>query len=82
LIDPKHIETLEVLAGRRGTKSSRQAAVRIADLVALLDVPPTLKSTQVSGSPTETEHNALQADVTMLFNRLKALHDALQARLL
>ncbi len=74
-------EKVEVLDGSRQSGSIRKAAVRIEDLSGLLDLPPTLKSTKVTAAPTMDEHNALVDDVQSLFNRLRALADALQGKL-
>lgn len=82
MIDRHALEKLEVLDGSRNSKARRRAAVRLEDLEGLLALPP-LKATKAAGStPTQAEFNALVEDVQAIHNRLKALHDALQARIL
>lgn len=76
-------EKLETLDGSRAktTAAKRRQAVRVADLAPILEVADRLQSAQVSGSPTQAEHNALQADVAALHRRLAALSDAIAAKL-
>lgn len=74
-------EKIEVLDGSRQSTAKRRAAVRIEDLSGLLDLSEKLKSGKVGAAPTMDEHNALVDDVQMVFNRLRAVTDALQARI-
>lgn len=77
-------EKLETLDGSRGTGAGqRKAAVRIEDISALLELPKKLKSAKAAGAaPTKAEYDALVDDVTALFNRLTAVAQALQKRIL
>lgn len=76
-------ERLDTLAGARGRRAIRKAAVTIEDLQGLLELPLTLKSAKAAGStPTQAEHDALVADVAAIHRRLTAVVEALQARLL
>lgn len=74
------LEELEILAGIRRQNVGR-AAVRLDDLNGLLQIPETLKSVKVSGTPTDAEFNALVDDVVMLHTRLRAIVMALRSRL-
>lgn len=74
------VESVEILDGRRG--SPAQAAVRLEDLRALMDLPPSLKATPAAGStPTAAEFKALIDDVLALQIRLRAVVSALELRL-
>lgn len=78
-------EKLEILDGSRGVKTEmrRRQAVRVSDMQGFLDLPAKLKSAKAAGStPTKAEFDALVDDVTMLFNKLRSVADALQAKIL
>lgn len=76
------IEKVEVLDGSRSGGSRRRAAVRLEDLVALLQIPPRLQASKAAGAtPTQAEFDALLADVQTLQTRLIAVAETLQARL-
>jgi hypothetical protein len=73
-------ETLDVLAGRRRAET-RQAAVRIEDLIGILQLPPTLQATSAAAAPTQAEFEALRRDVAKLHAQLMVVSSALQRRL-
>lgn len=76
---PQHIEDLQVLAAKRGAKGYPQAAVRRADLTAVLPQPTTtFKSKQISAAPTQADYNNLQKDVATLFAMLTQIAEALR----
>jgi hypothetical protein len=73
-------ERLDTLNGDRDRS---RAAVRVEDLKGLFELPARLKSAKAAGAaPTKAEFDALVDDVAALHRRLKALHDALQKRLI
>lgn len=75
-------EKIEVLDGSRRGKNQK-AAVRIEDLYALLQLSQRLKSAKAAGAaPTKAEFDALVDDVSHIHQRLRALSNALQARIL
>lgn len=75
-------ERLEILDGSRG-KPTDQAAVRIEDLGAILELSQQpMKSVPVTGDPTAAEYNALRSDVEKVNACLLAVAQALQARLI
>ena len=79
----RHIEKLEILDGSRGPNAMRQAAVRVADLLPLLQMPPRLKSAKAAGStPTKAEHDALVDDLNAMHRRMMAVVEAIQDKLL
>ncbi|EHK57745.1 hypothetical protein [Allomesorhizobium alhagi] len=83
MIDQLLKEKIETLDGSRNRGAIRRAAVRIDDVSALLELQAKLKSAKAAGAaPTKAEFDALVDDVTAIFNRLTAIADALQARLL
>lgn len=73
-------EKLEVLDGSRAGANRRRAAVRIEDLEPILEVP-TLKSSNVTATPTVADFNALRADVKALSDTLNAISNVLRKRL-
>lgn len=76
---PQHIEDLQVLAAKRGAKSTPQAAIRRADLTAVLPQPTTmLKSKQINAAPTQADYNNLQKDVSVIFAMLTQIAEALR----
>lgn len=76
------IEDNEVLAGRR-SQQRRMAAVRIAHLDGILQLPARLQSVKAAGAaPTAAEFDALVTDVAALHTGLMAVMKALQAKLL
>lgn len=76
-------ERLDVLDGSRGRAALPQAAVRIANLAPLLNIPATLESLPAAGDPpTQAEFDALQRDVVTLHQQLLAISDTLRQRLI
>lgn len=73
-------EHVEILAGRR-RRSIDEAAVRLADLDGIMQMPSRLQSAKAAGStPTAAEHDALVQDVQMLHQHLMAIMTAIQQR--
>lgn len=68
-------EKVEKLTGERGDVSKSLAAVRRGELRTLASL--SLKSKQISGSPSADDYNALQADVATIFNALSRISNAL-----
>jgi len=81
--DDRLREKIEILDGSRPRQDPRRAAARIDDLAGILALPAKLKSAKAAGAtPTKAEFDALVDDVTMIHNRLTALREALQKRIL
>lgn len=79
--DAKHVEDLEILAGRRRGQSAGKAAVRYDDLAALVDLPSDLKSGYAAGAaPTAAEHDALVDDLHAIALHLSAVGIAVQLK--
>jgi hypothetical protein len=76
----RHQQDLETLAGTRNVGITGQAAVRVADLDGLLQIPDTLKSQKVTSSVSASDFNKLVDDVAMLHTRLRSVIVALRAR--
>ena len=68
-------ESLEKLTAERGEATFPLSAIRRSELRALASL--TLRSTQVTASPTQAEHNALQADVKDIFDALARISNLL-----
>lgn len=68
-------EKVEKLTGERGDASKSLAAVRRGELRTLASL--SLKSSQISASPTQADYNALQADVATIFNALSRISNTL-----
>ncbi len=68
-------ESLEKLTGERGDSTKSLSAVRRSELRALASI--SLKSAQVTASPTQADFNALQADVATIFNALSRISNVL-----
>lgn len=68
-------EKVELLMGSRGDATRSQSALRRTELRPLASL--TLASKQVTAAPTQAEFNALQADVSAIFDALKRLSNAL-----
>ena len=68
-------EKVEKLTGERGDASKSLAAVRRGELRTLASL--SLKSSQITSTPTQADYNALQADVAMIFNALSRISNAL-----
>lgn len=74
------LEDLQTLVGSRA-RGRTQAAVRIDDIAALLEVPPTLSAKKAEDAEVSVaEFNAVVADLTRLHQVLLAVATALQAR--
>lgn len=81
-IDERLIEKVEVLDGSRSRGAKGRAAVRMDDLAGLQSLQARLQSVKAAGAaPTKAEFDALVDDVTAVFLRLRALADAIEARL-
>lgn len=68
-------EKVEKLTGERGDASKSLAAVRRGELRTLASL--SLKSSQITSTPTQADYNALQADVAMIFNALSRISNTL-----
>lgn len=68
-------EKVEKLTGERGDASKSLAAVRRGELRTLASL--SLKSSQITSTPTQADYNALQADVATIFNALSRISNAL-----
>lgn len=68
-------EKVEKLTGERGDTAKTLSAVRRGELRALASL--SLKSNQVTASPTAADFNALQADVANLFDALSRISNLL-----
>ena len=68
-------EKVEKLTGERGDASKSLAAVRRGELRTLASLD--LKSKQITSTPTQADYNALQADVSTIFNALSRISNAL-----
>jgi hypothetical protein len=73
-------ERLDVLAGTR-TRDKSEAAVRIQDLIGILQIPTNLASKPAAAAPTKAEYDALLRDVTALQTQLRLVATALHDRL-
>lgn len=77
-LTPRHIEQLEILAGTR-VQSRVDAAVRVTDLLPLLQLRPQLKSAPAAGAtPTKAEYDALRGDLEATNSRLLEIAAVLQ----
>lgn len=79
--DERLKEKIEVLDGSR-SRDRAKAAARIQDMVALLQMPSQLASTDAVGAPTKAEYDRLRADVQMVYKALLGVQAALQKRLI
>lgn len=68
-------EHLERLTGERGDARRSQSAVRRSELFPLASLQ--LRSRQITSAPTQADYNALQADVSAIFNALRRISNAL-----
>lgn len=76
------VEKIETLDGSRRKGAMDRAAVRVGDVAALLQIPPSLQAAKAAGSaPTKAEFDALVADMEILHKRLLAVAAMLQERL-
>lgn len=75
------IEKVELLAGDR-PKGKAKGAVRLEDLMPLLQIQPLKAQAPAGGTPTAQEYGVLMRDVKQLHDRLSEIANALQARLL
>jgi hypothetical protein len=75
-------ETLYLLAGLRSKGDAmKKAAVRIEDVIGIVQFPAKLQSAKVSAAPTQSDYNALQHDVAKMQEALMMVATALNARL-
>lgn len=74
-------EKIEVLDGSRA-RDRLKAAVRIQDMVALLQMPGQISSVEAVGAPTKAEYDKLRSDVQMVHKALLGVQAALQKRLI
>lgn len=74
-------EKVEVLDGSGRATARPQAAVRLEDINAILEIADELRSSSVSSTPTAAQYNALFEDVRDLHNRLRQVSEALTKRL-
>ncbi|KQZ96844.1 hypothetical protein ASD74_06200 [Rhizobium sp. Root564] len=79
-MQPNHIEKLEVLDGSR-SGSRERAAVRLEDVRELLQLAQ-VKTKEVTAAPTPDDFNSLLKDIKEISNRLNAVAQALQGKLL
>lgn len=79
-MQPNHIEKLEVLDGSR-SGSRERAAVRLEDVRELLQLAQ-VKTKEVSAAPTTDDFNSLLRDIKEISNRLNAVAQALQGKLI
>lgn len=79
-MQPNHIEKLEVLDGSR-SGSRERAAVRLEDVRELLQLAQ-VKTKEVSAAPTPDDFNSLLKDIKEISNRLNAVAQALQGKLI
>ncbi len=74
------IEKVEILDGSRSGKIRHGAAVRIGDMVELLQLQP-IQTKKLSSPPTAEQYNALLNEIVQLHNRLQVISDALAKRI-
>lgn len=75
--DDRMREKLEVLDGSRAGRRT-EAAVRVKDLLPLLQLRDKMKSKPAAAAPTKAEYDALYADVKSLQDRLREIADIIQ----
>ncbi|MEH3111505.1 MAG: hypothetical protein PGN22_15540 [Agrobacterium cavarae] len=75
-----HIEKLEVLDGSR-SGSRERAAVRLEDVRDLLQLAQ-VKTKEVAAAPTPDDFNSLLKDIKEISNRLNAVAQALQRKII
>jgi len=76
----RHLERLEILDGSRN--SNRElAAVRVKDLMPLLQFKQLQATAAAGAAPTKAEHDALLADVKQVVARLNEIATLLQEKL-
>ena len=68
-------EMAEKLSGVRGDANKSQSAVRRSELYPLASL--TMKSGQITASPTQAQYNALQTDVANIFKALQRISNIL-----
>lgn len=84
MMDPTDKERLDVLAGARNRLPAtlRQQAVRVEDMIGILQSPRDLQSAHAAGAnPTAAEFDALVDDVHELHRRIRAVADALAIKI-
>jgi hypothetical protein len=69
------LEKVEKLTGERGDATRPLSAIRRTELRALASVTP--QSRPVTATPSAAEFNALQADVSLIFETLSRISNAL-----
>jgi hypothetical protein len=80
--DERLREKIEVLDGSRRRGPKTRAAVRIADLAPLLQIPQLQATPAAGAAPTAAEYAALLRDVERVHARLTEVATLLQAHLL
>lgn len=74
-------QLVEELDGSRRLGNKGRAAVRLADLDGLLQLPASIAAAKAAGAaPTKAEFDLLIDDVTILYTRLNAVIQALRGR--
>ena len=68
-------ERIEKLSGERGDSLKSNSAIRRMELRALASMK--MRSKQVTAAPTAADYNALQADVSAIYNALSRISNRL-----
>ena len=76
-LNPRHIERLELLDGAR-PGAGDQAAVRVRDLLPLLQIKQLQSRPAAGATPTKAEYDALVKDVHQVEARLREIATVLQ----
>lgn len=75
-------EALETLNGSRSKAARKKQAVRIDDLLPLLQLDPIKSLAAASDPPTQAEYDLLRKDVQALNLRLAEIAETLRAKIL
>jgi len=70
-------EKVEVLTGERGDANRSLSSLRRGELIPLASLATSLKSKQISGTPTAADYNALQQDVEAIYGAFVLLSNLL-----
>lgn len=76
-LNPRHVERLELLDGAR-PGAGDQAAVRMRDLLPLLQLTQLQSKAAAGAAPTKAEHDALVKDLHQIEARLREIAIVLQ----